>query len=214
MIENRNLIFIFFCGFISICGITLPGLSGSFLLILLGNYELLLVDSVNNLYNFIISLISNESTVTIDYELINILLIFFLGSVLGLIILSNFLSFISKKYPIHLNHLIIGFVSGTLPVVWPWNKIDTEISQTNLLNFETIFAFLIILLSVILLFFSLSILQPWIDYNYGILVNVEMLSLRDMYVFMTFIFASILVSLLPAIRAYWFSINDGMTIKI
>ena len=153
MIENRNLIFIFFCGFISICGITLPGLSGSFLLILLGNYELLLVDSVNNLYNFIISLISNESTVTIDYELINILLIFFLGSVLGLIILSNFLSFISKKYPLHLNHLIIGFVSGTLPVVWPWNKIDTEISQTDLLNFETIFAFLIILLSVILIIY-------------------------------------------------------------
>jgi uncharacterized membrane protein len=151
MIENRNLIFIFFCGFISICGITLPGLSGSFLLILLGNYELLLVDSVNNLYNFIISLISNESTVIIDYELINILLIFFLGSVLGLIILSNFLSFISKKYPLHLNHLIIGFVSGTLPVVWPWNKIDTEISQTDLLNFETIFAFLIILLSVVLI---------------------------------------------------------------
>ena len=46
------------------------------------------------------------------------------------------------------------------------------------------------------------------------MVNVEMLSLQDMYVFMTFIFASIIVSLLPAIRAYWFSINDGMTIKI
>jgi len=153
MIENRNLIFIFFCGFISICGITLPGLSGSFLLILLGNYELLLVDSVNNLYNFIISLISNESTVIIDYELINILLIFFLGSVLGLIILSNFLSFISRKYPLHLNHLIIGFVSGTLPVVWPWKKIDIEIRQTELLNFETIFAFLIILLSVILIIY-------------------------------------------------------------
>ena len=80
---------------------------------------------------------------------------------------------------------------------------------------EAIFiSVLSILLSVILLFFSLSILQPWIDYNYGILVNVEMLSLQDMYVFMTFIFASIIVSLLPAIRAYWFSINDGMTIKI
>ncbi len=85
----------------------------------------------------------------------------------------------------------------------------------GLLMLEAIFiSVLSILLSVILLFFSLSILQPWIDYNYGILVNVEMLSLRDMYVFMTFIFASILVSLLPAIRAYWFSINDGMTIKI
>ena len=80
----------------------------------------------------------------------------------------------------------------------------------GLLMLEAIFiSVLSILLSVILLFFSLSILQPWIDYNYGILVNVEMLSLRDMYVFMTFIFASILVSLLPAIRAYWFSINDG-----
>ena len=85
----------------------------------------------------------------------------------------------------------------------------------GLLMLEAIFiSVLSILLSVILLFFSLSILQPWIDYNYGILVNVEMLSLRDMYVFMIFIFASILVSLLPAIRAYWFSINDGMTIKI
>ena len=51
--ENRNLLFIFFCGFISICGITIPGLSGSFLLILLGNYKLLLVDSVNNFFNLI-----------------------------------------------------------------------------------------------------------------------------------------------------------------
>ena len=51
MIENRNLIFIFFCGYISICGITIPGLSGSFLLIILGNYKLVLIDSVNNLDN-------------------------------------------------------------------------------------------------------------------------------------------------------------------
>ncbi len=54
--ENRNLLFVFFCGFISICGITIPGLSGSFLLILLGNYKLLLVDSVNNFYNLISNL--------------------------------------------------------------------------------------------------------------------------------------------------------------
>ena len=53
MIENRNLIFIFFCGYISICGITIPGLSGSFLLIILGNYKLVLIDSVNNFYNLI-----------------------------------------------------------------------------------------------------------------------------------------------------------------
>ena len=60
----------------------------------------------------------------------------------------------------------------------------------------------------------LNLLQPWIDYNYGILVNIEMLAIKDMYVFAVFIIASITVSLLPAIRAYWFSINDGMTIKL
>ena len=41
--ENDNLWFIFFCGIISVSGMTLPGLSGSFILILLGNYVLLLV---------------------------------------------------------------------------------------------------------------------------------------------------------------------------
>ena len=49
--ENDNLFFIFFCGIISVSGMTLPGLSGSFILILLGNYVLLLVDSVNALYD-------------------------------------------------------------------------------------------------------------------------------------------------------------------
>jgi putative membrane protein len=49
--ENDNLLFVFFCGIISVSGMTLPGFSGSFILILLGNYVLLLVDSVNALYD-------------------------------------------------------------------------------------------------------------------------------------------------------------------
>ena len=49
--ENDNLLFVFICGIISVSGMTLPGLSGSFILILLGNYVLLLVDSVNALYD-------------------------------------------------------------------------------------------------------------------------------------------------------------------
>ena len=71
-----------------------------------------------------------------------------------------------------------------------------------------------VIISTVLLFFSLAVLQPWIDNNYGILVSVEMLSIKDMYVFIMFIIAAMVVSLLPAARAYWFSINDGMTIKI
>ena len=43
--KNDNLWFVFFCGMISVTGMTLPGFSGSFILILLGNYVLLLVDS-------------------------------------------------------------------------------------------------------------------------------------------------------------------------
>jgi len=43
---------------------------------------------------------------------------------------------------------------------------------------------------------------------------LKSLAIKDMYVFAVFIIASITVSLLPAIRAYWFSINDGMTIKL
>ena len=71
-----------------------------------------------------------------------------------------------------------------------------------------------IFFSTILLFILLYFLQPWIDTTYGILVTVEMLSLSDIYIFILFIFAAMFVSLIPALRAYWFSINDGMTVKI
>jgi putative ABC transport system permease protein len=71
-----------------------------------------------------------------------------------------------------------------------------------------------IFLSTFLLFILVYFLQPWIDTTYGILVTVEMLSLSDIYIFILFIFAAMFVSLIPALRAYWFSINDGMTVKI
>ncbi len=71
-----------------------------------------------------------------------------------------------------------------------------------------------IFVSTFLLYFLLYILQPWIDNTYGILVTIEMLSLKDIYIFILFILSAMLVSLIPAIRAYWFSLNDGMTIKL
>ena len=71
-----------------------------------------------------------------------------------------------------------------------------------------------IIVSTVMLFLTLYVLQPWIDNTYGILVNIEMLAVKDIYIFMLFILSASLVSLIPAIRAYWFSINDGMTIKI
>jgi putative ABC transport system permease protein len=70
------------------------------------------------------------------------------------------------------------------------------------------------LLSVVLLYASLNLLHSWIDQTYGIWININMLSFNEIMIFIYFILAALLISLLPAIRAYWFSINDGMTIKI
>ncbi|MBH43738.1 MAG: DUF368 domain-containing protein [Rickettsiales bacterium] len=153
MTENRNLIFIFLCGYISICGITIPGLSGSFILIILGNYKLLLVDSVNNFYNLVSNLLVGTNF-QVSEVLLHVLITFFLGSVIGLISLSRFLSFISRKYPHHLNFMIIGFVVGTLPIVWPWNQFKQFYNNGNSiqnLNMEDILTVLIILIVLFLM---------------------------------------------------------------
>ena len=77
-----------------------------------------------------------------------------------------------------------------------------------------IVSFLSSVISTIFLFLLLIILQPWIDQTYSILISIEMFSVDELSVFVYFILAALLISLLPALRAYWLSINDGMTIKI
>ena len=128
--ENKNILFVFFCGFVSICGMVIPGISGSFLLILLGNYKLLLVDSVNAFIQFLKNIIGFQNSNEIDFELIKILIIFCLGSVIGLILLSNLLSYLIKKYTNQINQLIIGFVSGSLLIIWPWKKVYINSDET------------------------------------------------------------------------------------
>ena len=123
--ENRNLLFVFFCGFVSIIGMTLPGLSGSFLLIILGNYALLLVDAVNAVWEFVVKLIQNPSAFSAlaqEYnELLTILVIFIVGSIVGLVSISNILHYIIIRFEHGLNALIIGFIIGSLPILWPWS---------------------------------------------------------------------------------------------
>lgn len=121
--ENDNLFFIFFCGIISVSGMTLPGLSGSFILILLGNYVLLLVDSVNSLYDSFAEIFrGNFSFMRNDERLrtLKILAVFTLGSATGLVTLSHLLGYVLKHYKNITNAVIIGFISGSLGVLWPW----------------------------------------------------------------------------------------------
>ncbi|WP_047419742.1 DUF368 domain-containing protein [Cellulophaga sp. Hel_I_12] len=123
--ENTNLIFIFFCGIISVSGMTLPGLSGSFILILLGNYVLLLVDSVNALYDTFAEVITGDFSFIKNEKRVNtltILAVFTSGSAVGLVTLSHVLSYLLKHFKHVTNALIIGFITGSLGVVWPWKK--------------------------------------------------------------------------------------------
>lgn len=123
--ENDNLLFIFFCGIISVSGMTLPGLSGSFILILLGNYVLLLVDSVNALYDTIAEMLQGDFSFVSNQERLHTLLIlavFTIGSATGLVTLSHLLGYVLKHFKHLTTALIIGFITGSLGVVWPWKQ--------------------------------------------------------------------------------------------
>ena len=100
--ENDKLLFVFFCGIISVAGMPIPGLAGSFLLLILGNYNLLLVDAVNALFRlFSASLVMDFSLLDdpITSRLLLIMLVFAIGSVIGLVLFSNLIKLILDKYP-------------------------------------------------------------------------------------------------------------------
>lgn len=123
--ENDNLLFVFFCGIISVSGMTLPGFSGSFILILLGNYVLLLVDSVNALYDTIFDVFSWDFEFIhnqVRMRMLKVLAVFTLGSVAGLVTFSHILNYILKHYKNVTMATIAGFIIGSLGVVWPWKK--------------------------------------------------------------------------------------------
>jgi putative membrane protein len=122
---NDNLWFVFICGIIGVSGMTLPGLSGSFILILMGNYVLLLVDSVNELFYVATNLISGNFEVLSDPEKIRylkIITVFTAGSAFGLVSISHVLGYVLKRYNAIVTAVIIGFITGSLGIVWPWKN--------------------------------------------------------------------------------------------
>lgn len=123
--ENDNLWFVFFCGIIGVSGMTLPGLSGSFILILMGNYVLLLVDSVNMLYRSISDMVSGDFSFLQDavrIRYLKIIATFTGGSAFGLVVTSQILGYVLKHWHQLVTAIIIGFISGSLGIVWPWKE--------------------------------------------------------------------------------------------
>lgn len=130
--ENDHLLFVFICGVISVSGMTLPGLSGSFILMLLGNYVLLLVDSVNALYDTFYEILQGDFSFVNQpkrVRMLKILSVFTLGSTAGLVSLSHLISYVLKKFHAITIAVIIGFISGSLGVVWPWKKTIYKLDQ-------------------------------------------------------------------------------------
>ena len=134
--ENDNLWFVFICGIIGVSGMTLPGLSGSFILILLGNYVLLLVDSVNVLGAVVTSVLSGDFEVLKDQTKIRylkIISVFTAGSAFGLVSMSHILGYVLKRWNQIVTAVIIGFITGSLGIVWPWKKTIYKVNNDTFL---------------------------------------------------------------------------------
>ncbi len=93
---------LFLGGFIAICAMILPGISGSFILLLLGLYPVFLA-AISELD--ILALAS-----------------FGAGCVCGLLVFSRFLSWLLDKYHHHTVSCLIGFLIGSINVTWPWKQ--------------------------------------------------------------------------------------------
>ncbi len=98
--ENDAFYFLFICGIVAIISMILPGLSGSFVLILMGNYTLIL-HSVN----------------VLDFK---VLLPVAIGAAIGLPAFSNVLSWVYKKFKDQTIASLTGFILGSLFILWPW----------------------------------------------------------------------------------------------
>lgn len=125
---------IFISGIIAISGMIIPGLSGSYLLLLMGNYTLIMVDSVNSLYFSIVDLFKLDFNFIYDDErvyLLKVLFLFTTGSILGLIFLSNILGSLLKKHKSTTLAVIVGFIAGSLRGVWPWKIQSQELEEID-----------------------------------------------------------------------------------
>ena len=108
--ENPDALwYVFLSGAIAICAMILPGISGSFILLLLGSYELILT-SIKDLK-------------------LSIIAVFGAGCIVGLLSFSKLLSWMFKKYHDLTIAILTGFLVGSLNKIWPWKF--TVSNRTN-----------------------------------------------------------------------------------
>lgn len=104
-----NLLFIFLCGAIAICAMILPGISGSFILVLLGKYLYIM-----------------EAVKTFDLVVLGV---FAVGAALGITSFSRVLSYALKNFRNITLSVLSGFMLGSLNKVWPWKATETIVAD-------------------------------------------------------------------------------------
>ena len=103
-----NSLYLFFCGMVSITAMLLPGVSGAYILVLLGAYETMLIT------------LREISKLNSDYFLNFIS--FAIGALLSVKLFSKILTWSYKNYKDNTLFCLIGFMIGSLPTLWPWKK--------------------------------------------------------------------------------------------
>lgn len=108
----ESLWFIFICGIIAICAMILPGISGAFLLLVLGKYVYITATLKNpfNLHN------------------LEIIGVFALGCIIGIMLFSHVLGYFLKHFRPQTLGLLTGLVLGAIQKIWPWQTGDASAS--------------------------------------------------------------------------------------
>ena len=104
--------FIFLSGATAICAMILPGISGSFILLILGKYK------------YIMGTITGVTTGTAVGEGLVILGVFAVGAVCGILAFSRFLHWLLARYHKQTLLVLAGFIIGSLVKVWPWSNME------------------------------------------------------------------------------------------
>ncbi|KAA3660074.1 MAG: DUF368 domain-containing protein [Chloroflexi bacterium] len=94
--------FLFLSGALAICAMILPGISGAFILVLLGKYQ------------FVLSALNNRDIVSI--------MLIGLGAVIGLVTFAQIIGFFFKRYHNGTVAVLIGLMVGSLRKIWPWKE--------------------------------------------------------------------------------------------
>ncbi len=106
---SDHLLFVFLSGAIAVCALILPGISGSFILLLLGMYTIVLHSAKDLIADF-------------NSHSLFIILVFVGGCIIGLALFSNVLHFLFTKYRFPTLALLTGFMIGSLNRIWPWRN--------------------------------------------------------------------------------------------